>query len=136
MRQSIREAGFSVDKSDFWTDEVSQSVIIFDFSAWELPSLRHHVGPRTNQRVVDQDRFKAKYAASKPYVKDGRWVVETERKHTKAEAFLSFLAAQRSGFGKNLREAARIDIASGEDVLGIGDDSFSCFLGRFLKPCS
>ncbi len=135
LRQSLREAGFSVGKSDFWTDEVSQSAILFDFSVWELPGLRHHVGPRTNQNPADQERFKSKYAAHKPYAKDGRWMVETQRKHTKADAFLSFLSVQRSGFGKNLREAARIDVVSGEGVLGIGDDSFSCFLARFLKPC-
>jgi tRNA nucleotidyltransferase (CCA-adding enzyme) len=131
--QSIRDAGFRVGKSDFWTDEISQSLILFDFSVWELPRLRHHVGPRVNQNPSDQERFKAKYAACKPYVADGRWAVETERKYTEVGALLPVLIEQRHGFGKNLREAARIDVIKGEEILGVGDDSFSCFLGRFLS---
>lgn len=130
--QSIRDAGFRVQKSDFWTDEISQSVILFDFSVWELPKLRHHIGPRTSQNPADQERFKAKYAACKPYIKEGRWAVETERKYTEVEAILPVIIEQRHGFGKNLREAARIDVIEGEEILGVGDDSFSCFLGRFL----
>jgi tRNA nucleotidyltransferase (CCA-adding enzyme) len=121
-------------KSGFWTDERTQSVILFDFEVWQLPKTKHHLGPHIDQGPRDQERFLEKYAGCRPYVSEGRWVVDTEREFREVEELFPVVLGERRGFGKNLRDSTSISVVSGEKIVTLGGEDFRCFLGGFLPP--
>jgi len=134
LEKSIDEFDFRILKSDLWTDENNLSAILFDFEVWKLPKIKHHLGPPIDKNLKDQENFIEKYKAFRPYIKNGRWVVDTEREFKKIEELLPKLIEERKGFGKNLRDVKKIDIIKGEDILEIENESFLSFMDGFLSP--
>ncbi len=132
IEKSIGDFDFRVLKSDIWTDEENLSVILFDFEVWELPRIKHHLGPPIDKDPRDQESFIEKYKAFRPYIKNGSWVVDTEREFKKIEELLPKLIEERKGFGKNLRGVKEIEII--KDILKIDNKSFLRFMDGFLSP--
>ncbi|HDI73176.1 MAG TPA: CCA tRNA nucleotidyltransferase [Candidatus Altiarchaeales archaeon] len=133
IKKSIEEFGFQILKSDLWTDEISNSLILFDFEVFSLPRVKHHLGPPIDKAVKEQENFLEKYKKYKPYIKEGRWVVDTKREFTLVEELIPRILEERRGFGKNLRKVG-VEVLKGEELLKIEDDNFLKFMNRFLTP--
>ena len=134
LKKSIEDFDFRILKSDLWTDENNLSVILLDFEVWRLPRIRHHLGPPIDKNLRDQENFIEKYRAYRPYIKNGRWVVDTERKFKRIEELLPGLIEEKKGFGKNLRGAKEIEIIEDRDILKIDNEGFLRFMDGFLSP--
>jgi len=114
LRAIIKESevfGFKVFKTGFYSDEANVSMILLEFSVYELPSITHHLGPPIDMNIHHIERFKDKYRG-KSYIKDGRWVVDRKRKYCTVDALFDNLIVSRRGFGKNLRELDDVSILS------------------------
>ncbi|MBN2250919.1 MAG: CCA tRNA nucleotidyltransferase [Candidatus Altiarchaeota archaeon] len=134
VEKSVMYQGFRVLKSDIWTDEKNSSRVLFDMEVSRLPNIKHHFGPPIDKAPKEQERFIEKYGKYKPYIKDGRWVVDTRREYTKIGGLMEDIIKKRYGFGKNLRELERITVVDGKKLLETGDAGFLVFMGGFLTP--
>jgi tRNA nucleotidyltransferase (CCA-adding enzyme) len=124
---------FKVFRHGFWTNEADASVLLFELEVWELPELVHRVGPPLNQDPVNQERFTEKYKADAPYVKDGRWVVDTGRAYRRAADLLPDIISGRKGFGKNLRELEDASLLADEGLFSLEDPGWLGFLNEYLN---
>ncbi|MFH0859619.1 MAG: CCA tRNA nucleotidyltransferase [Candidatus Altiarchaeota archaeon] len=127
----ISGEGFSVMKSDFWTDENKLSAIVLEFNVWELPNVVQHMGPPIDRDVENQERFREIYSRFKPYIKGGHWVVDKKRKYTIVDQLVPKIVRERKGFGKDLR-SARIVVRKDNAVINIDGEDYKLFLDRFI----
>jgi len=123
---------FTVFKNSIWTNEKGISVLLLEFEVWTLPNMVHHLGPPVTQDASNQEKFNQKYALDKPYVKDGRWVVDTKRRFTEAKDALKEIVSERKGFGKNLRELEVVTVLEDEGLLNIGDAGWLAHINEYL----
>ncbi len=131
VKTELEAEEFRVFRESFWTNEADISVVLLELEVWMLPELVHHLGPPVDQAPEHQERFTKKYAGDKPYVKDGRWVVDTARKYCDAGDFLSALASEKRGFGKNLREMKDPGLVEG-DIFGVDGEPWLKYLNEYL----
>jgi tRNA nucleotidyltransferase (CCA-adding enzyme) len=123
---------FTVFRSSFWTNEADTSIVLLELGVWELPEMMHHLGPPVTQPAVHQERFTQKYSDDRPYVKDGRWVVDTKRKYRVVVDLIPELVSEKRGFGKNLREMDEPQVLYDDGLFSIGDEGFLKFLNEYL----
>jgi len=131
LKQEIQEYEFSIFRSGFWTDEKNTSIILLEFDVWNLPRIKHHLGPPIDVDASNQERFLEKYRKDKPYVKDGRWVVNTEREFKNVEQLLPMILKERRGFGKEFRKA-KVQTLQDKEILKIKDKKYRKYLDTFL----
>ena len=122
---------FKIFKTAFWTNEKDKSIILLELEVWELPELTHHQGPPTSQDPKNQERFTQKYQKDKPYIKDGRWVVDTKRKHTNHHTALQEIINGKEGFGKNIKETRKI-IVENEKILEFESKKWRDYFNRII----
>ncbi len=135
ISMTIEDAGFRILKSDFWTDEINRSTMLFDFEVWSLPRVRHHPGPPIDKSPKEQQEdFLNKYKKYRPYIKNDRWVVDTKREFRNIDELLKKIVKEKQGFGKDLRKIKKFEILVDRKILKIRDKEFLKFLGRFLPP--
>jgi tRNA nucleotidyltransferase (CCA-adding enzyme) len=94
---------FKVLRDAVWSDEKTLNVFVFELEQRVLPGVRKHMGPPL-EREKECENFLSKYAGndsvvSGPYVEDGRWVVELQRRFTDA---VDLLRENLSGGGRNI----------------------------------
>jgi tRNA nucleotidyltransferase (CCA-adding enzyme) len=92
LRKLLELNDFKVLRDVVWSDEKTLSAFIFELEQRTIPSVRKHLGPPL-EREEECDNFLSKYVSngsvvSGPFIEDGRWVAEVQRKHTDAVAFL------------------------------------------------
>jgi tRNA nucleotidyltransferase (CCA-adding enzyme) len=131
LKQEIQEYEFSIFRSGFWTDEKNTSIVLLEFDVWNLPRIKHHLGPPIDVDALNQEKFLEKYKEDKPYIKDGRWVVNTEREYKSVEQLLPAMLKERRGFGKELRKA-RVQTLQDKEILKIKDKQYRKYLDTFL----
>lgn len=129
----IEKQEFKVFKSSYWTNEKDMSVILLEMEVWNLPEVKHHKGPPVDIDPVNQEKFVEKYKKDKPYIKDGRWVVDTKREITETKNLLKKIVEAREGFGKNLREAEKIGILEDKKMLEIENEDWRRHLTKYLQ---
>jgi tRNA nucleotidyltransferase (CCA-adding enzyme) len=122
---------FVVFRTGFWTNEKDFSIALIELEIYELPAVMHHPGPPISMDVVHQERFKEKYRHEKPYIKDGRWVVDTKRKYMMIEDLMLGVVREKSGFGKDLSRA-KADVVYGKKIVSLGGKEFRQYLTEFL----
>ena len=132
IADEIEENEFEVFKSTYWTNDADTSILLFEMQVWSLPDVKHHPGPPLDVDIANQEKFAEKYRKDKPYIKDGRWVVDTKRRITQARTVLQNLVESKNGFGKNLREAEEIRILEDEKILSIKDEGWHKHLTKIL----
>jgi tRNA nucleotidyltransferase (CCA-adding enzyme) len=86
LRRLAELNDFKVLRDAVWSDEKTLSVFTFELEQRELPNVKKHLGPPL-KREKESEKFLAKYARNKnvvsgPYIEEGRWVVELQRKFT------------------------------------------------------
>lgn len=131
VRDEIEGFGFKVFKSGFWTNEKDASIILFELEVFALPAVKHHPGPPVDSRKENIDEFTRKYKKEGAYIKDGRWVVDTQRRYKKIEGLAPEIIKSRHGFGKNLR-TLEARILYDKKILTIKDEEYRKFLDEFL----
>ncbi|MBM3308820.1 MAG: CCA tRNA nucleotidyltransferase, partial [Candidatus Altiarchaeales archaeon] len=131
LKQEIQEFEFSIFRSGFWTNEKDTSIILLEFDVWNLPRIKHHLGPPIDVDASNQEKFLEKYSKDKPYIKDGRWVVNTEREYKNVEQLLPAILKERRGFGKEFRKA-KVQILQDKEILKIKDRQYRRYLDTFL----
>jgi len=147
LRKLVELNDFRVLRDAVWSDEKTLNVFVFELEQRVLPSVKRHLGPPLEREKECED-FLAKYAhdgnvVSGPYIEDGRWVVELQRRFTDA---VELLREKLKEGGRNigvaelisraLREKFRILASNEISEVYIGDRDFAGFLTNFLggKP--
>ncbi len=91
LRTLFETNDFKVLRDAVWSDEGGVCVFIFELEQLKLPNVKKHLGPQL-ERGADCEKFLAKYVSeltlAGPYIEEGRWVVEVQRKHADAAALL------------------------------------------------
>jgi len=135
---------FSVFRNAVWSDEKDVSVFLFELEHCCIPSVKKHLGPPL-EREHECEKFLVKHRGNSstiagPYVEDGRWIVQTRRKHTDACALLR---ERLSDGGRNTGIAERISlvlrrgfsVVVNEEICGTYAENtcFAEFLTDFLS---
>jgi len=132
LKNSIEHYGFKIMKSGFWTNETANSIILFEFEVWKLSKFERRFGPRVDMSIKNQDEFTGKYQNPKPYIEDGRLVVDTKRKFTDALEVIKKIIEEKKGFGKDVKEMDKIEILIDGEILKLEDEGFLKFLYEFF----
>lgn len=109
-------------------------MLLFELLTDEMPAVVRHIGPPVWSRE-NAEKFAGKWRKTKhfcgPYIDDGRYVVEVERKYTGALALLSSPEVLGVGLGKHVKKAMEEErqVLSGEDCWS---PEFAPFLTAFL----
>jgi tRNA nucleotidyltransferase (CCA-adding enzyme) len=147
LRKLVELNDFKVLRDAVWSDEKILNVFVFELEQRVLPSVKRHLGPPFEREKECED-FLAKYVhngnvVSGPYIDDGRWVVELQRKFTDA---VELLREKLKEGGRNmgvaelisqaLREKFRILVNSEVSEVYMSNRDFAEFLTDFLggKP--
>ncbi len=136
---------FKVLRDAVWSDEKALSVFVLELEQRVLPRVRKHLGPPLT-RENECASFLAKYAqgngdvVSGPYIEDGRWVVELQRRFTDV---VELLCDKLRGGGRNagvaegvaqaLKEKFSVLVNSEISAVYSGNRNFAEFLTDFLK---
>ena len=133
LSKMLATYGFGPARSDvFWGDEV---LFLFELSAGRLPIANKHFGPSaTHENARD---FVEKWSGrpgqlSKPYVEDGRLMVDVSRDHTDAAELIRD-RARSVGHGKSVADA----FAEKFDVLELDEvarEPYRAWTSEFLQP--
>ena len=86
LRKLCELNDFKVLRDAVWSDEKTLSVFAFELEQRVLPGVKKHLGPPL-KREKECENFLSKYdgngsVVSGPYIEDGRWVVELQRRFT------------------------------------------------------
>jgi tRNA nucleotidyltransferase (CCA-adding enzyme) len=86
LRKTLIQSDFNVLRSTVWSDEQNLNVFLFEIESRLLPVVKKHLGPPIDKRIECENflrkHIKSATTVSGPYVEDGRWIVEINRKHT------------------------------------------------------
>jgi tRNA nucleotidyltransferase (CCA-adding enzyme) len=144
LRTLFELSDYKVLKDAVWSNEKTVSIFIFELEQQVLPNVKKHLGPPL-EREAECERYLAKYAnnervISGPYIEDGRWIVELQRKNTDAVALLG---EKLEDGGKNAGVADLVaktiqknfKILVNDEVYKVYEDnaSFAAFLTDFLS---
>jgi tRNA nucleotidyltransferase (CCA-adding enzyme) len=93
LRKLIELNDFEVLRDAVWSDEKTLNAFVFELEQRVLPSVKRHLGPPLERKKECED-FLIKYVrnssvVSGPYIQDGRWVVELQRRFTDAVELLN-----------------------------------------------
>jgi tRNA nucleotidyltransferase (CCA-adding enzyme) len=147
LRKLVELNDFKVLRDAVWSDEKTINAFVFELEQRVLPSVKKHLGPPL-EREEECENFLAKYVhnnnvVSGPYIEDGRWVVELQRRFTDA---VEFLREKLKEGGRNvgvaelvsqaLKEKFRILVNSEVSEVYMRNRDFAEFLTDFLagKP--
>jgi tRNA nucleotidyltransferase (CCA-adding enzyme) len=144
LRKLVELNDFKVLRDAAWSDEKTLNVFVFELEQRVLPSVKKHLGPPI-EREKECESFLAKYihnnsVVSGPYIEQGRWVVELQRRFTDA---VELLREKLKEGGRNIGVAELISQAFKEkfrilvnskvsEVYEINRD-FAEFLTHFLE---
>ncbi len=147
LRKLAELNDFKVLRDAVWSDEKALSVFVLEVEQRFLPVVRKHLGPPL-ERAKECENFLSKYAGnndvvSGPYVEEGRWIVELQRKIIDVtELFKEKLedGGRNTGVAELVSQAFRskLRILVNDEVIKVyrGNGEFAEFLTDFLlgKP--
>jgi tRNA nucleotidyltransferase (CCA-adding enzyme) len=127
-----------------WSNEKNLNMFIFELESRFLPRIRKHLGPPM-EKESDCGNFLAKHMSNQgvvsgPYIEDGRWVVELQRKHVDAVAFLNeklLDGGRNAGVAKEISQVLSrgFRIYVNEEIAEFYEENgdFAKFLTEFLS---
>lgn len=145
LRKLLELNDFEVLRDDVWNAENSTfTVFVFELEQYVLPLVKRHLGPPLEREKESTD-FLAKYTTNSnviagPYIEDGRWVVELQRKVINATELLK--AKGGSGgrevgvaelIAKSLRKKFRVSVNSEVLDVYVENKEFAAFLTDFIS---
>jgi tRNA nucleotidyltransferase (CCA-adding enzyme) len=144
LRKLAELNDFKVLRDAVWSDEKTLSVFIFELEQRILPGVRKHLGPPLKHEK-ECEKFLSKYdgnsgVVSGPYVEDGRWVVELQRRFTDV---VELLKKNLGGGGRNIGVAElmsqvfreKLEVLVNSEVAEVYrvNSGFAEFLTEFLS---
>jgi len=132
--------GFSVHRADceMMTD---RSILLFELMVDRMPNVTRHMGPPL-WNGANAEKFAAKYKDvrhieyfSGPYIENGRYVMDIERRFTSAEELLKSHALLEVSLGKHVKKSMEEywDVRRGIDCWS---EEFGPFIADFLNRAS
>ncbi|MCS4540810.1 MAG: CCA tRNA nucleotidyltransferase [Euryarchaeota archaeon] len=105
----LSKSNFLLHRKSVWSDEKELAIMVFEFEKAELPKVYRHIGPPVLAKKNEVDNFLKKYSTQKiagPWVENGRFVVELERRFSTAEDFLKNILKEKTvkklGLGRHI----------------------------------
>jgi tRNA nucleotidyltransferase (CCA-adding enzyme) len=144
LQTLLELSDYKVLKDAVWSNEKTLSVFMFELEQQVLPNVKKHLGPPL-EREAECERYLTKYAnnervISGPYIEDGRWIVELQRKTTNA---VGLFREKLADGGKNAGVADLVsktiqknfNILVNNEVFKVyeGNADFAAFLTDFLS---
>jgi tRNA nucleotidyltransferase (CCA-adding enzyme) len=147
LRKMLQQHNFNVIRDAVWSNEQDLNVFLFEVEHRFLPPVKRHLGPPIEKRA-DCEKFLQKHVGSPntisgPRVEEGRWIVETRRKHTDVVALLAETlenGGRRAGVADKIAQtiAETLQILTSEEILELykANTEFADFFTQFLggKP--
>jgi len=133
IRALLERSGFPVNRAGEAMGE-ERCMLFFELFSEQMPAVTRHVGPPVWSRE-NAEKFAGKWRErerfSGPYIEDGRYVVEVERKYTRASALLASPEVLGVGLGKHVKRAMEEEwqVLQGEECWS---PAFAPFLTAFL----
>ncbi|MEM2118885.1 MAG: CCA tRNA nucleotidyltransferase [Candidatus Bathyarchaeia archaeon] len=83
---------FNVIRDAAWSDEKTLNLFLFELEQHQIPPVKKHLGPPLDKEH-ECTKFLTKYqgnvsSAAGPYVENGRWVTQIQRRYTDARVLL------------------------------------------------
>lgn len=134
VRALLERSGFPVNRAEEAMGE-ERCMLLFELFSDRMPSVVRHVGPPLWSRE-NAEKFAGKWRKrerfSGPYIEDGRYVVEVERRYTGAGALLASPEVLGVGLGKHVKRAMEEerDVLQGAECWS---PAFALFLTEFLQ---
>lgn len=145
LRKIAELSDFKMLRDAVWSDEKTLNVFTLELEQQVLPSVKKHLGPPIT-RENECEKFLAKYAEGNgdvvagPYIEDGRWMVELQRRCTDA---VELLREKLRGGGRNtgvaelvsqaLKREFSVLVNSEISKVYSGNKEFAEFLTDFLN---
>nr|NIR87044.1 hypothetical protein [Candidatus Bathyarchaeota archaeon] len=144
LRKMLQQHDFNIIRDHVWSDEQDLNIFIFEAEQRFLPLIRKHLGPPIEKRE-ECEKFLRKHAGatstiSGPHIENGRWIVETKRRHTD---IVNLLAEKLKGGGRRVGVADLIskavsstfDILVNEEIMKLysSNADFAKFLTEYLE---
>jgi tRNA nucleotidyltransferase (CCA-adding enzyme) len=147
LRKMLVQNEFNIIRDGVWSNEDNLNLFIFEVENHTLPPLKKHFGPPL-EKQTECEKFLKKHlnapqTISGPYIENGRWVVETTRKHA---SLVELLKEKLSDGGRRVGIAESIayimpktlEILLNEEVLKLytSNREFAKFLTEYFhgKP--
>ncbi len=134
VRALLERSGFPVNRAEEAMGE-ERCMLLFELFSDRMPAVVRHIGPPLWSRE-NAEKFAGKWRKrerfSGPYIEDGRYVVEVERRYTGAAALLASPEALGVGLGKHVKRAMEEEwtVLEGEACWSL---EFALFLTEFLQ---
>jgi tRNA nucleotidyltransferase (CCA-adding enzyme) len=112
-------------------------MILLELLVGDLPAIRRHMGPPLWNHV-NADKFREKHQAerqSRPFIEDGRYVIEVIREYQTAKSLLSSEALMSVSLGKHVRQSLELGwtLYEGPECW---KEEFAPFIAEFFNQCS
>ena len=134
VKALLERKGFSILRSDV-VSYGNRAALLLEMEVWCLSPACRREGPPVWQ-ADHISRFLAAHpkTLSGPYVKDGRLVVEEERRYAQAADLLAAELASLS-LGRHISASIRsgYKIYAGKELLAIKDDGYRIFLAEYFQ---
>jgi tRNA nucleotidyltransferase (CCA-adding enzyme) len=136
IRGLLTRNGFVVLQDDCAMGD-DRCILLLELLVDRLPPVTRHTGPPLWDRA-NAEKFAEKYTGnplSGPFVSDGRYMVDLERRFTGAGDLLRSPEILAVGLGKHVKQSMEEgwDVGEGEQCWR---DEFGAFLSRFIEPAS
>jgi tRNA nucleotidyltransferase (CCA-adding enzyme) len=136
IRGLLTRNGFPVLQDDCSMGE-ERCILILELLVDRLPAVTRHTGPPIWDRA-NAAKFAEKYLAnplSGPFIRDGRYMVDLERRFTSAGNLLRSPDVLAVGLGKHVRQSMEKgwEVHEGEECW---QREFSILFSRFIEPAS
>ncbi len=135
VREMLERYDFRVYNSGVWADE--KVLLLYELESAKLPSLRKHEGPQVwlgEHAVAFKSKYKGSNAFSSVYIRNGKYLVEIQRKYTHAKKLLES-ELTKCGLGKHVALSIKkgYDVLENDRILDVRDNEFRKFLQKFFK---
>lgn len=126
---------FTVQNGDVWAGD-REAAVVLELEVWQLPPVKKHMGPPVWEKS-HADQFKQKYLRDRgfsgPYIENGRYVVDIQRKYTDAAGLLRN-EIHTCRLGRHVGESIKLGfkILQGSELLELDNQGFREFLTGFF----
>ena len=136
IRGLLTRNGFAVLQDDCAMGE-DRCILVLELLMDRLAPVTRHMGPPLWDRA-NAEKFAEKYMKnilSGPFIRDGRYMVDLERKFPDAKALLHSPEILAVGLGKHVKQSMEKGwkVHEGEECW---DEEFGVFLSHFIEPAS
>lgn len=137
LAEKLNREEFLVFKADYFTDEKTYAILIFEMLVSQLNNVKIHYGPKIFYKKACENFIK-KYGVDKCYTKDDFLVLNIEREFKTAIGFIDYVFTKNHisliKVGKNLTKS----IVETYEIMNLEelnfDLKFLIFLDEFLNP--